>query len=400
MKCIILIGDGMADFPIGELDGKTPLQYADTLNMDRLAREGTLGMVRTVPEGYPPGSDVASMSILGYDPARYYTGRSPLEAASMGVDLEPCDLALRCNLVNLEERGGKIYMGDYSAGHISTDEAGEIIRCLDGELMKEGVSFYPGVSYRHLMVWNGGPDGMETTPPHDITGKEIGAYLPKGSGAEKLIQLMTYTQMLLRDHPVNRKREECGKRTANSVWLWGQGRRPEIPPLKERFGIEGSIISAVDLMNGIGIYAGLKVVSVPGVTGYLDTNYRGKAEYGLKELEERDLLCVHVEAPDEAGHNGSIEDKVKAIEDFDREIVGRFVKNVKPFGDYSLLVLCDHATPLSIRTHTADPVPFIIYPPVGGRGGEAYDEATAGETGVFVDRGHELLEIAMGRSTL
>jgi 2,3-bisphosphoglycerate-independent phosphoglycerate mutase len=269
MKYVILIGDGMSDEPIEELGNKTPLQAAKTPNMDKLVQKGSIGLVRTVPEGFPPGSDVAILSVLGYDPRRYYTGRSPLEAASIGVNLGLHDLALRCNLVTLAERDAKIYMDDFSADHISTDEAKEIIRDIDKELGENGIRFYPGMSYRHLMVWHGGPDGLETTPPHDISGKEINDYLPKGKGSDKLVQLMNSSQMLLKDHPVNVKREEEGHKPANSIWLWGQGRKPDMPTLKERFGIKGSIISAVDLVKGVGIYGGLNVVNVPGATGYI-----------------------------------------------------------------------------------------------------------------------------------
>lgn len=405
MKYTILIGDGMADYPIDELGGKTPLQAAKTPNMDSLARKGTIGLVKTIPDGFPPGSDIANLSILGYDPSKYYTGRSSLEAVSIGVELVSEDLAFRCNLVTLIQHDGKVFMGDYSAGHISTEEAKRLIQDLDKELSPEGVRFYPGVSYRHLMVWRGGPDGLETTPPHDISGKEVIDYLPKGGGSKKLLQLMTYSQMLLKDHPINQEREEKGLRPANSIWLWGQGRRPRMPTLKERFGIEGSIISAVDLMNGIGIYAGLKVVKVPGATGYIDTNYKGKAEYALKELEKMDFVCVHVEAPDEAGHQGDLKTKIRAIEDFDREVVGRVLDGIRRFKDYRLLVLADHPTPIIKKTHTGEPVPFAIYPSsfsfptTGGRigGGEnGFDEAHAMASGVFIEDGYRLMERFLG----
>jgi 2,3-bisphosphoglycerate-independent phosphoglycerate mutase len=397
MKYIILIGDGMADYPIDELDGKTPLEFAKTPNMDRLARDGTLGLVKTIPDGYPPGSDVANLSILGYNPERYYTGRSPLEAASIGIKLEEDDVSFRCNLVNLSRKEGKVIMGDYSAGHISTDEAREIISNLDKELTVEGVRFYPGVGYRHLMVWRGAPDNIETTPPHDISGREIEEYLPRGDGADKLIDIINQSQDILKDHPVNRRRKNDGKVSANSIWLWGQGRAPDMPKIKERYGIEGSIISAVDLMKGLGIYAGLRVVKVPGVTGYIDTNYRGKVEYALRELNERDLVCVHIEAPDEASHNGNLKDKIKAIEDFDCEVVGRVMDSIKNSEGYRALVMCDHATPLSIRTHTDEPVPFIIYPPVGGKGkgGSVYSEDAAAKTGVFIKEGYRLLDLLL-----
>ncbi|MBI5286045.1 MAG: cofactor-independent phosphoglycerate mutase [Deltaproteobacteria bacterium] len=395
MKYIILIGDGMADYPIEELGGRTPLQAAKIPNMDLLAWKGTIVLVKTIPDGFPPGSDIANLSILGYDPSKYYTGRSPLEAASIGVELSPEDLAFRCNLVTLIQHDGKVFMGDYSAGHISTEEAKRIIQDLDKELSPEGVRFYPGVSYRHLMVWRGGPDGLETTPPHDISGKEIIDYLPRGEGSKKLVELMTCAQMLLKDHPVNQEREEKGLNPPNSIWLWGQGRAPRMPTLKERFGIEGSIISAVDLMKGIGIYAGLKVVHVPGVTGYIDTNYKGKAEYALRELEERDFVCVHVEAPDEASHQGDLKTKIRAIEDFDREVVGRVLDGLQRFKNYRIMVLTDHPTPIIKKTHTREAVPFVVYP-CSGKGGEGFDEGNVQASGLFVEEGFRLIERFLG----
>ena len=396
MKYIILIGDGMSDDPIKELGGRTPLQAAKTPNMDMLAQKGSIGLVKNVPDGYPPGSDVAILSVLGYDPAKYYTGRSPLEAASIGVNLAPDDLAVRCNLVTLGQKDGKVYMDDFSADHVTTDEARNIIKDVDEELGRAGIRFYPGVSYRHLMVWSGGPDGLETTPPHDISGKEIKDYLPKGKGSEKFIQLMNASQMLLKEHPVNIKREEDSHKPANSIWLWGQGRAPKLPTLKQRFGIEGSIISAVDLLKGLGIYAGLKVVNVPGATGYIDTNYKGKAEYALKELEARDFVCVHVEAPDEAGHSGDLKNKIKAIEDFDKEVVGRVLDGLSQFKNYRMLVLPDHPTPIAKKTHTRDPVPFVLYPSDDSHG-KAYTEADAKASGLFVEQGHKLIEMLFER---
>ena len=399
MKYIILIGDGMSDEPIAELGYKTPLEAAKTPNMDYLAQNGSIGLVRNVPDGYPPGSDVAILSVLGYDPKKYYTGRSPLEAASIGVELLPSDLALRCNLVTLLEDGGRVIMADYSAGHITTEEAKKVIIDLDKELSEDGIKFYPGVSYRHLMVWADGPDAvqMETTPPHDITGNDIADYLPKGEGSRKLIQLINSSQMLLKEHPVNIEREENGKKPANSIWLWGQGRKPNMTTLKQRFGIEGSVISAVDLVKGVGIYAGLKIVNVPGATGYLDTNYTGKAEYALEALEKKDFMCVHVEAPDEAGHTGNLKNKIKAIEDFDEKVVGAVLKGLERFKEFRIVVLPDHPTPIAKKTHTRDPVPFVIYSStdrVKGQGSmvKAYNEAEAKASGLFIAEGHTLIE--------
>ncbi|MBI5886071.1 MAG: cofactor-independent phosphoglycerate mutase [Deltaproteobacteria bacterium] len=388
MKYIILIGDGMADNPIDSLGGKTPLEFASTPNLDSLAGSGRFGLFASVPKGYPPGSDVANLSILGYSPEKYYSGRSPLEAASIGVKLGPDDVAFRCNLVTLAEKDGVTIMDDYSSGHISTEEADAIIKSLDAGLRGHGVRFYTGTSYRHLMVWANGKADLKTRPPHDISDRKIGDDLPKGDGADKLLSLMADSQRIMKDHPVNRKRVAAGKKPATSIWLWGQGKAPRMPTLKQRFGVDGAIVSAVDLMKGIGIYAGLEVLKVPGVTGYIDTNYKGKAEYALAALETKDFVCVHVEAPDEAGHNGNLKDKLKAIEDFDREIVGRVLEGMEKFAEYRILALTDHPTPIALKTHTSDPVPFAMCTGGGrsGHGGSApFCERAAAETGVLVD---------------
>ncbi len=361
MKYIILIGDGMADHPIEELDGKTPLEEAKTPNMDSLATKGTLGIFKSVPEGYPPGSDVANLSILGYDPKKYYTGRSPLEAASIGVELGPTDVAFRCNLVSLRVDGGEVIMHDYSAGHISTEEGALIMESLNAELKDFNVKFHKGTSYRHLMVWEGGKEKLELTPPHDISDREVEAHIPKGDGADTLLEIMGISERLLKEHPVNEKRRAEGKNTADSVWLWGHGRAPVMESFAERHNLTGSMISAVDLMNGIGIYAGLDVIKVPGVTGYIDTNYAGKVKSALDSLKERDFVCVHVEAPDEAGHQGSLKDKLRAIEDFDSLVVGKVLDGLKELGDFNLLVLPDHYTPVELKTHTSEPVPFVLF---------------------------------------
>jgi 2,3-bisphosphoglycerate-independent phosphoglycerate mutase len=394
MKYLILIGDGMADRPLKKLGGKTPLMAARTPNMDALAQHGELGLVRTIPKGFPKGSEIANLSIFGYDPKRYYTGRGPLEAASIGVKLGPEDCAFRLNLVTLEAIGGAVIMGDYSAGHISTEEGGEIIRDLDRELGNSVFRFYPGVSYRHLLVWKGGGEGLVTTPPHDITEQEIGNYLPTGEGAQELIRLMTDTQILLKAHPINRKRHEEGRREANATWPWGQGKAPQMPSFTERFGLTGSVISAVDLIKGIGIYAGLEVIAVPGATGYLDTNYQGKAEYGLRSLERGDFVYIHVEAPDEASHNGDLDAKIAAIEAFDEKVVGTIVRGMEQRGVYKIMVLPDHPTPIELKTHADDPVPFVIYdstnPRTSGTGG--FDEQAAAKSGIVIDEGYQLME--------
>jgi 2,3-bisphosphoglycerate-independent phosphoglycerate mutase len=406
MKYVVIVGDGMADYGIEGLGGKTPLMVAKTPQMDWLAQHGEIGLVRTIPKGFTPGSEIANLSIFGYDPHRYYTGRGPLEAASLGVRLDPKDIAFRCNLVTLQFEGPKILMEDFSAGHISDAEARRIIIDLDREMGTKEIHFYPGVSYRHLMVFQNGAatfsalDQLELTPPHDITGKEITSFLPKvggseGSGGDRILSLMKKSQELLKNHPVNLDRGAKGLRLANSIWLWGQGRSPQMTTLEERFGIEGYVISAVHLLKGIGILAGLEVLEVPGATGYFDTNYDGKAEYALKGLKEKDFVYVHVEAPDEAGHMGDLRLKIEMIETFDEKIVGAILKGLKNFERYRVLVLPDHPTPLSLRTHAADPVPYVIYSSEKGLRNdsvEGFDEATARKSQVLIEKGFELIE--------
>jgi 2,3-bisphosphoglycerate-independent phosphoglycerate mutase len=386
MKYIVIIGDGMADWPLKELGGRTPLQHASTPNMDRLASEGLQGMVRTIPEGMHPGSDVANLSILGYDPHKYYSGRAPLEAASIGVRLANGDVAFRCNLVTLKfslDRT-KAVMEDYSSGHITTEEARELIEEIGGRLGSETIRFYPGVSYRHLMVWSKGSAAVECVPPHDILGKDISDYLPVGQGEEVLRKLIRDSLDVLESHPVNIERAKSGKNAANSVWFWGQGKKPAIPTFGEKYGISGSLVSAVDLTKGLGIYAGFTILNVPGITGYLDTNYKGKAEAALASLKERDFVYIHVESPDEAGHSGRCEDKIKAIEDFDRLVVGTVMDGAAPFGEYRILLLPDHPTPVELRTHTGDPVPFVIFDSREARRNEGarFDEEITKRPGV------------------
>ena len=389
IKYIVLLGDGMADLPIPELGGKTPLQAANTSNMDRLARGGEIGLVKTIPDGFLPGSDVANLAVFGYDPAKYFTGRAPLEAASMGVDLGPDDVAFRCNLVTIEDA----VMVDFSAGHISSEEAAVLIRDINQALSDDRVSFHPGVSYRHLMVWRKGKSATLCTPPHDITGRPISDYLPFQDGSEMLKDLMLRSQNLLKDHPVNRKRGEAGKRPANSIWLWGQGRRPSLPAFKEKYGLSGSVISAVDLVKGIGIYAGLKPIRVPGATGYLDTNYRGKALAAVKALENGSFVYLHVEAPDEAGHMGNIEEKVRAIEAFDEQVVGTVLSGLQKFDSFRVLLLPDHPTPISIRTHSREMSPYVIYDSRKVKEtGQVYDEISARQSGRAVNPGYQIMD--------
>jgi 2,3-bisphosphoglycerate-independent phosphoglycerate mutase len=404
MKFIILLGDGMADRPHAELGGKTCLQAARTPNLDQLATLGQVGMVQTVPDGFPPGSDVANLTVMGYDPRKYYTGRSPLEAASIGVDLGPDDVAFRCNLVTLRISGGKSATGikgrhaimeDFSAGHITTGEARLLIEEIDSKLGSDRIRFYPGVSYRHLMVWKGGKDKIECAPPHDIQDKDIQDYVPRGEGDETLNTLMEASIDILMAHPVNKTRLENGKRPANSIWLWGQGKRPDMPTFREKYGLEGAMISAVDLTKGIGIYAGFEVINVPGATGWLDTNYVGKAEHALWALKTKDIAYVHIEAPDEAGHTGDLKNKIKAIEDFDEFVVGNIVHGMKQFDEYRILALPDHPTPIEIRTHSADPVPFVIYDNKKERRGDpiSYDEKVADRRDALVFKeGHTLMD--------
>lgn len=392
MKIVILLGDGMSDISYRELDDKSPLHYANTPNMDFMAQHGLVGLAHTVPNGLPPGSDVANLSVFGYDPRTCYTGRSPLEAVSMGVSLEPDDVAFRMNLVTLKPQGSSIYMQDFSADHISTEEARELVETLQHELGTNELEFYPGVGYRHLMVWRGGKDAMRTTPPHDITGKAVLDSLPSGDGADYLINIMNSAQMLLHSHPINAKRKEQGKLPANSVWLWGHGKTPRISTYQENFSLSGAVISAVDLIKGIGICAGLDVINVEGATGYIDTNYLGKGQAALAALETHDFVYIHVEAPDEASHAGNMQHKLQAIEDFDRLVVGTVLEGVKKFDEYALLCMPDHPTPVKLMTHTSDPVPFVIYRSGAGEtnGATAYNEAQAKATGVVLE-GHELL---------
>ncbi len=384
----------MADRPLEALGGKTPLMSARTPSMDALARQGEVGLARTIPKGLPKGSEIANLSIFGYDPKRYYTGRGPLEAASIGVQLDPEDCAFRLNLVTLGVIGGGVIMEDYSAGHISTEEGKAIIQDLETELGDSVFRFYPGVSYRHLLVWRGKGERIETTPPHDITEQEIGAYLPRGEGARELIKLMTDSQILLNAHPINQKRLQEGTRAANATWPWGQGKAPQMPSFAERFGLTGGVISAVDLIKGIGIYAGLEVIAVPGATGYLDTNYQGKAEYALQALDKSDFVYLHVEAPDEASHNGDLEAKLAAIEAFDERVVGTIVKGMEKRGDHRIMVLPDHPTPIELRTHTDDPVPYVIYDSTEKRlsGAGGFDEGEASKSGIVIEEGHKLME--------
>ena len=361
MKYALCVGDGMADFPLAELGGKTPLEYARTPNMDTVASRGCVGRVRTVPEGLPPGSDVANMSLLGYDAAQYYQGRAPIEAASMGVELSQNETAFRCNLVTLYDG----VMADYSAGHIATDIARDLLTLLQAEAGDSRVRFYPGISYRHLVVITDFPSGaLFCTPPHDITGKKWAEYVPQGAGSGELLDLMNKSRGVLGEAAANKRSVEAGKPAATDIWLWGHGHAVSLPSLLKRFGISGSVVSAVDLVQGLGVLAGLSVRKVRGATGYLGTNYAGKIAASYEALKEQDFVFLHVEAPDETSHEGDVQKKITAIEEFDRNIVGEMLMlGDNEFADLRLMVAPDHATPVSTKTHDASPVPFALCGP-------------------------------------
>lgn len=361
MKYLILVGDGMGDLPLETLGDKTPLEAASTPAMDFVANHGLIGQIQTVPQGFPPGSDVANLSLLGYRPEDVYTGRSPLEAASLGVEIAENEIAFRCNLVTLRHDGDRVVMVDYSGGHISSDEAGELVVAINDAVVNEKFSLYPGVSYRHLFVYRGNPAGLVTVPPHDYTGQDVTAFWKKYELQPLLMEFMKKAEQVLQKHPVNRERIRAGKPPANGVWLWGQGKAPKMSTLGQNYGISGSLISAVDLLKGIGVYAGLDIISVPGATGYLDTNYQGKVDAALAAIRDKDFVLVHVEAPDEAGHQGLLKEKIRAIEDFDGKIVRPILDEMLRRGNFRLVVCMDHLTPLSLKTHTADPVPFALF---------------------------------------
>ncbi len=393
MKYIVLVGDGMADYPLKELGERTPLEAGRIPNMDFIAKNGTLGRVKTIPDNMTPASDVANISILGYDPHKFYTGRGPLEAANLGVELEDDDVAFRCNLITASAD----ILKDYSAGHISSKEAQILIKFLDENLGTNRVRFYPGISYRNLLLVKRGHDEhleeLECKPPHDITGQNIPKNLPKGQGKDLIIKLMQDAQKILENHEINMVRLDLKENPANAIWLWGQGKKPSMPKFQDKFGISGSVISAVDLIKGLGRILGLQVINVPGATGYYDTDYEGKAKAALESLRKKDFVFVHVEAPDEAGHNGDLREKITAIERFDQLVVGTILNAFKGRDDFRILVLPDHATPVSVRTHTTDIVPFGIF----GKGvtkGEfqKYSENEAMKSGLYFEKGYELMD--------
>lgn len=401
MKYLVVLCDGMADTPNAALGGKTPMECAHKPNMDALAKNAEVGMCRTVAAGLKPGSDVANLSVMGYDPAVCYTGRSPLEAASIGVDLKPTDVALRCNTVTLsgEENYEDKTMVDYCAGDISTEEAHKIIETVEKELGSDIYKFYGGVSYRHcLVVDNGTTDLGNMTPPHDISGRVIGEYLSKSENAAPLIDLMKRSYEILKNHPVNIERRKKGLHEANSIWLWGEGRRPQLENFKEKNGVSGCVVSAVDLLKGIGICAGMETPEVEGATGYIDTNFEGKTQAGIDAFKRgTDLVYLHFEAPDECGHRGEAQNKVKAIEMIDSRVLTKMLDYLNGCGDdYRILIMPDHPTPLETMTHSAEPVPFLIYDSRKKENGvSSFTEKNAAETGEFVEHGPDIMSMLL-----
>ena len=403
MKYIILVGDGMGDRPLPELGGKTPLEAAYTPAMDHLCSHGDLFRLRTIPEGMHPGSDIANLSLLGYEPQHFYTGRAPLEAASMGIELRDGETAFRCNLVTLDrDAGNSLIMTDFSAGHIATEEAAMLIKGLQEELGSSLVHFYPGISYRHLMVYRNSPAGLETVPPHDYIGQDVSGFWNRYMQFPELRLLLDSACRLLEKHHLNKMRVVRGLLPANGIWLWGEGRAPSMPTIDKQYGLKGGLISAVDLLKGIGVYGGLEIINVAGATGYLDTNYAGKAAAALKVLADRDFVFVHVEAPDEAGHQGNPTDKIRAIEDFDAKIVRPIYEGLQSMAgnpDFRLAVCMDHYTPISIRTHDSTPVPVLLYDSrqPGNGSGLPYTEANGEKSADLLANGRQFFNRLLQR---
>lgn len=394
MKHVLLVADGMPDEPIESLGGKTPLEHRETPNLDRLASTGLLGVTFPIPDGFLPGSDIGNLSLMGYDPNRFFTGRSPLEVIDMGVDLKPGDVAFRMNFITLLGPPDNRELVDYSAGHITDAEAHRLVEELSSELKSDDLLFVKGVSYRHAMIWRNGPKNLHTTPPHDIQGAPIRDYWPTGDGGPRLSDLIRKSWKVLEASEVNRKRGEAGLPPANSIWFWGQGTRPALPDFQETYGLRGAVVSAVPLLRGIGICAGLELLKVPGMTGWIDTNYRGKVEHTIDFLKSGgDFVLLHVEAIDETGHVGDLEKKLLAIGQLDSEVVAPLLEELAKIGPFRLLLTSDHLTYLSRKTHVAGPVPFIAYDSERkGTGPRVkFSERTASATGVAVRPGHSLL---------
>ena len=393
MKYIIVLADGMSDYPLEELGGKTPMEYAVKPNIDALASKGEMFLVKTVPDNMKPGSDVANLSVMGYDPMLYYTGRSPLEAASIGVPLGKDDTAYRANLVTLKGDGEyeELTMQDYSSGEITSAESAELVKTLAEKLNSDEKKLYCGVSYRHLLVFTGDAPSCELTPPHDISDRPVKDYLPED---ERILSLMKKSREILKDHPVNQKRRAAGKNTADSLWVWGMGKSTSLPSFKEKTGLSGAVISAVDLVRGIGYLADMEVVIVPDVTGNIDTNFDGKAEAAINALKTKDFVYIHLEAPDECGHQGQAKLKARSIELIDEKIVKPVCEAMKNAGeDFRIMVLPDHPTPVSIKTHAGNPVPCFIYDSTDEKDGKekTFTEKTA-DTKMF-EPGHKLIDM-------
>ncbi len=397
MKYLVLLCDGMADYPVEELGGKTPLEAARTPNMDKLAKTAKIGLCKTVADNLKPGSDVANLSVLGYNPEKYYTGRSPLEAGSIGIDMFDSDVSLRCNLVTLStgERFEDKTLVDYCAGDISSYEARELIEFLQEKLGNDIFRFYNGVSYRHCLIWkNGTLDVGTLTPPHDITGRCVSDYVPKHENAQCLYDLMKKAHELLQNHPVNLERIRKNLRPANGIWLWGEGKRAQLDSFEDKYGVKASMISAVDLLKGIGKFAEMNVVFVDNATGYIDTNFEGKAQAALDEFANgQDFVYVHIEAPDECGHRNEVQNKVKSIEIIDKKVLGPILDELEKYKNYKILIMPDHPTPLCLMTHTNDPVPFLMYTRRENfDGAEVFNEKTAKESGIYVEKGYTLMD--------
>ena len=402
MKYVVVLCDGMADYPVPALGGKTPMMVAKKPHIDALAAKAEVGLVRTVAPGLKPGYDVANMSVLGFDPHRFYTGRSPLEAASIGIDMKDSDVSLRTNLVTLSDKGEPFadkVIEDYCADDISTEEARQLIEAVQAAFGGGEYDFYTGVSYRHCLIWHGGTTELgNMTPPHDITGKVIGPHLSTAETARPLLEMMEKSFDLLKDHPVNKARVAAGRRPANCIWLWGEGKRPALQPFEALYGIKGGMVSAVALLKGIANCAGMEVAEVPGATGYIDTDFEGKAKAALDLLTRNDLVYVHFEAPDECGHRNEPENKVKAIEMIDSRVLPILEEGLEQYEDYKILLLPDHPTPIVTRTHASDPVPYLLYQKSAPKTGvDTINEETAKATGIYMENGPAMMPHFLGQ---